>query len=303
MDKAWSHQKAKEEIDKYRYTVDTNSSDLDIVDFVPVEFVSKLAKPARKEVNKEASETESAPLPATKETYNDSETEPELSSRLNIGVPEYKAVNKGKNFIPVDLSPRLSAGPNNTNTVRQILSNTIPRHNLMPGHNNNMLSNSTGKFLTFVPVSVTTKKRVGGRRKNNLKNTKDVSLKEKELMKLLIAVENMTHAETRKTIRKRNREKRRRQKQRREMEKRRRLKEKLKNSVLPSDGFHASTSKNNFIKKKYYSKWVKEIILFISHFQFPSKPQPIVPATLPQQKKSSIFSQILASYKSVQKIV
>ena len=80
-------------------------------------------------------------------------------------------------------------------------------------------------------------------------------------MKLLIAVEKMNAAETRATIIARNREKRRRRKERREKLKLERLKRqwrrKKENSVLPPDGFHASNSQKNFMKKKYYSRWVR----------------------------------------------
>ena len=89
---------------------------------------------------------------------------------------------------------------------------------------------------------------------------KKMSGKEEELMKLLMAVENMNAAETRATIIARNREKRRRRKEMREREKLKverlkRQKKKKENSMLPPDGFHASNSQKNFMKKKYYSRW------------------------------------------------
>ena len=100
---------------------------------------------------------------------------------------------------------------------------------------------------------------------------KKMSGKEKELMKLLMAVENMNAAETRATIIARNREKRRRKKERREREKlkverlkRQKKKMKKENSVLPPDGFHASNSQKNFMKKKYYSRWGSGSALSIS---------------------------------------
>ena len=76
-----------------------------------------------------------------------------------------------------------------------------------------------------------------------------------------MAVENMNAAETRATIIAKNREKRRRRKERREreklkIEKMRREKMMKENSVLPPDGYHASNSQKNFLKKKYYSRWV-----------------------------------------------
>merc|ERR1712192_325715 len=64
------------------------------------------------------------------------------------------------------------------------------------------------------------------------------------------------------------------------VEQMKRQKMKKENSVLPPDGFHASNSQKNFMKKKYYS----------------SEPQKLTPLPLPEEKKSSLYSQILASY-------
>jgi len=148
-----------------------------------------------------------------------------------------------------------------------------------------MFFNSTDEFISFVPVEVTRRKEKGkgGIRRQRLKSEK-MSGREEELMKLLIAVEKMNAAETRATIIARNREKRRRRKERREKLKLERLKRqwrrKKENSVLPPDGFHASNSQKNFMKKKYYSR----------------EPQRLTPLPLPEEKKSSLYSQILASY-------
>jgi len=162
---------------------------------------------------------------------------------------------------------------------------------------------------------VTRRKVKGGAPKQKLKSKKTASGKEEELMKLLMAVENMNAAETRATIIAKNREKRRRRKERREreklkmekmrrekmkmekmrrekmrMEKMRREKMKMEkmmmekkmkeNSVLPPDGYHASNSEKNFLKKKYYSR----------------EAQKLNPLPLPEEKKNSLYSQILASY-------
>ena len=99
-----------------------------------------------------------------------------------------------------------------------------------------------------------------------MKSKNTTSGKEEELLKLLMAVENMNAADTRATIIAKNREKRRRRKERREreklkmeklkLEKLRREKMRKENSVLPPDGYHASSSQKNFLKKKYYSRWV-----------------------------------------------
>merc|ERR1712108_89032 len=186
------------------------------------------------------------------------------------------------NFTPVDLSR--TGGTNKTRLVQQILSNDIPALDLMPGAD--MFFNSTDKFISFLPVEVTRRKKKGGIRRQRLKSDKKkMSGKEKELMKLLMAVENMNAAETRATIIAKNREKRRRRKEMREREKLKverlkRQKKKEENSVLPLDGFHASNSQKNFMKKKYYSR----------------EPQKLTPVPLPEEKKSSLYSQILASY-------
>ena len=180
------------------------------------------------------------------------------------------AINGGKsgrinklNFSPVDLS---TGWANKTGLVQQILSNDIPALDLMPEAD--MFFNSTDEFISFVPVEVTRRKEKGkgGIRRQRLKSDKKkMSGKEKELMKLLMAVENMNAAETRATIIARNREKRRRRKERREREKLKaerlkRQKMKKENSVLPPDGFHASNSQKNFMKKKYYSRCVGKTI-------------------------------------------
>ena len=182
------------------------------------------------------------------------------AAQLAFDGGESGRINK-LNFTPVDLS---TGWANKTGLVQQILSNDIPALDLVPGAD--MFFNSTSdEFISFLPVEVTRRKEKGkgGIRRQRLKSDKKkMSGKEKELMKLLMAVENMNAAETRATIIARNREKRRRRKERREREKlkverlkRQKKKMKKENSVLPPDGFHASNSQKNFMKKKYYSRW------------------------------------------------
>jgi len=182
-----------------------------------------------------------------------------ISHRLDFDMTESDSVNVGVEFVPVDILGQHSTGINKTNKLSNILSKEIPVHDLIPGNNTNMLSNFTDSYFTFIPVTVTTKKRVRNNPRNSGKTTKKIASKENELMKLLVAVKNMTGAEIRKTIIKENQEKRRRRmkmEQRRRNQKRRKLERRLtkENSVLPKDGFHISNSKQNFLKKKYYSR-------------------------------------------------
>merc|ERR1712013_188961 len=127
--------------------------------------------------------------------------------------------------------------------VQQILSNAIPALDLLPA--GDVFSNSTDKFISFVPVEVTRRKVKGGASRQKLKSKKSASGKREELMKLLMAVENMNAAETRATIIAKNREKRRRSKERREREK---LKmEKLRREKLKMEKMRREKMKENSV--------------------------------------------------------
>ena len=219
------------------------------VNFVPGNFAAKTAEGnTKKAVNEVEKKTTTGAILATKET-TDSKTDIKVMPTAQMAIESSKS--EAVNFTPVDLSPL--DHQNKTKLASQILSNEIPWLDLVS--EKNMLSNTSDKFITFVPVEVKTKKRKW-KGTTNKKEAK-VGIKEKQLMKLLVAVENMNKAETRATIIKRNRKKRRRQKQRRERKRqlaRKRMLEKKHNSVLRSDGFHASTPQSNFLKKKFYSR-------------------------------------------------
>ena len=241
----------EKQIDKFRYSFDKKPDEpnnADVVEFVPVDFGSKARKGDQgpKLVKEEKV--------VASESGKITDAEVGAAAQLAFDGGESGRINK-LNFSPVDLR---GGGENKTGLVQQILSNAIPALELMP--EGGMFFNSTDEFISFVPVEVTRRKEKGGIRRQRLKSEKK-SGREEELMKLLIAVEKMNAAETRATIIARNREKRRRRKERREKLKLERLKRqwrrKKENSVLPPDGFHASNSQKNFMKKKYYSRWVR----------------------------------------------
>merc|ERR1719500_525691 len=272
--------------DGLRYSLDKKPDDPStadaVVEFVPVDFADKTSEGDTPKPFKEVSGEKSASEDSVGGKITDAE-EGAAVAQLAVNVGKSGRINK-LNFTPVDLS---TGWANKTGLVQQILSNDIPALDLLPGAD--MFFNSTSdEFISFLPVEVTRRKEKGKRgiRRQRLKSDKKkMSGKEKELMKLLMAVENMNAAETRATIIARNREKRRRRKERREREKLKaerlkRQKMKKENSVLPPNGFHASNSQNNFMKKKYYSR----------------EPQNLTPLPLPEEKKSSLYSQILASY-------
>lgn len=282
----------EEETVKYKYDVEKHNDDKQpahVVEFVPVESAAKISegdtvKGRRKQSVQKVTERKTGGNHAAEVAEIETEINDVISARLDFDVAGSDSANVGVDFIPVDLVRALSTDPNNTNKLSDILSNEIPGHDLIP--RNNMLSNSTSRSLTFLPVTVTTKTRIRNNLRNKSKKTPEIISKENELMRLLIAVENMTVAETRKTIIKKNQEKRRNRKKmehRRREEKRRREGRRLEkeNSPLPPDGFHASNSKHNFLKKKYYS----------------SEPKILVPDVLEDQKKNSLYAQILASYQ------
>ena len=253
----------EKQIDKFRYSFDKKPDEpnnADVVEFVPVDFESKAREgdtPPPKLVKEEKV--------VASESGKITDAEVGAAAQLAFDGGESGRINK-LNFSPVDLS---AGGENKTGLVQQILSNGIPALELMP--EGGMFFNSTDEFISFVPVEVTRRKGKGGIRRQRLKSEKK-SGREEELMKLLIAVEKMNAAETRATIIARNREKRRRRKERREKLKLERLKRqwrrKKENSVLPPDGFHASNSQKNFMKKKYYSRWVRVTDSFASQ-RFP----------------------------------
>ena len=270
------HQRERDEqIAKFRYSLEKKSDGLRyslnekpddpsvadaVVEFVPVDFADKTSEGDTPQPFKEVSGEKSASEEAVGGKITDA-----AAAQLAINGGKSGRINK-LNFTPVDLSRA-----NKTGLVQQILSNDIPALDLMPGAD--MFFNSTSdKFISFLPVEVTRRKAKGGIRRQRLKSYKKMKEKEEELMKLLMAVENMNAADTRATIIARNREKRRRRKERREREKlkverlKRQKKKMLKkeNSVLPPDGFHASNSQKNFMKKKYYSRWGSGSALSIS---------------------------------------
>ena len=268
---------------KYRYTVDADilqqRNVTDVFEFVPVDAVSKIEDPGPKEnpQPKEREETfktdtiKKTKLPDTKQDRTDnpsvvkpktklySTNEPDRKEITNaelatVFLAKPETANKvGVDFIPVSLTPdRLSARQNNTDKPSEILSNAIPGLDLFSG-NHNMLLNTSDKFISFVPVKVTTR-RQKGKNRNKPRKMKEASEKENKLMKLLIAVEDMSPKERRATIIKRNREKRRRQKQRREKQREKRFREKTEGMASQSSGIYASNSQKNFLKKKYYSR-------------------------------------------------
>ena len=251
----------QEQNEKFRYSLQERPDDAsvanEVVEFVPVDFPSRVREGDTPKPAKEAIAEKSANASEGGEGRRTDAAQLAINSMGNSG-----QINK-LNFSPIDLLDR-AGGENKPGVVQQILSNAIPALDLLPA--GDVFSNSTDKFISFVPVEVTRRKVKGGAPRQNLKSKKKG--KEEELMKLLMAVENMNAAETRATIIAKNREKRRRRKERREreklkMEKMRREKlrmereKKMKeNSVLPPDGYHASNSQKNFLKKKYYSRWV-----------------------------------------------
>ena len=254
-------EKDEEQNEKLRYSVQERPDDAsvanEVVDFVPVDFPSRVREGDTPKPAKEAIAEKSATASEGRGTDAAPSAQLAINSWGNSG-----RINK-LNFSPIDLLGRGAGGENKPGVVQQILSNAIPALDLLPA--GDVFSNSTDKFISFVPVEVTRRKVKGGAPRQKLKSKKTTKRKEEELMKLLMAVENMNAAETRATIIAKNREKRRRRKERREreklkmekmkMEKMRR--EKMKeNSVLPPDGYHASNSQKNFLKKKYYSRWV-----------------------------------------------
>jgi len=270
---------------KLRYSLDEKPDDPSVADavveFVPVDFEDKMSEGDTPKLVKEVSEKKSA-SEEVQVGGKITDAGAAVTQLVINGGGKSGRINK-LNFTPVGL-----VGTNKTGLVQQILSNDIPALDLMPGAD--MFFNSTSdKFISFLPIEVTRRKVKGGIRRQRLKSDKKMKEKEEELMKLLMAVENMNAAETRATIIARNREKRRRRKEMREREKlkmerlKRQKKKKMmkkENSVLPPDGFHASNSQKNFMKKKYYSR----------------EPQKLNPVPLPEEKKSSLYSQILASY-------
>jgi len=284
------HRERDEQITKFRYSLHKKPDEPSIADavdveFVPVDFAGKTSEgdtPKPKLVKEVVGEKRVQSASEAGGEGKITDAEEGAAAQLAINGGKSGRINK-LNFSPVDLS---TGWANKTGLVQQILSNDIPALDLMPEAD--MFFNSTDEFISFVPVEVTRRKEKGkgGIRRQRLKSDKKkMSGKEKELMKLLMAVENMNAAETRATIIARNREKRRRRKERREREKLKaerlkRQKMKKENSVLPPDGFHASNSQKNFMKKKYYSR----------------EPQKLTPLPLPEEKKSSLYSQILASY-------
>lgn len=296
---------------KYRYTVDADilqqRNVTDVLEFIPVDAVSKIEDPGQKENPQEKEREENIKtetikktnLPDTKQdrtdnpsvvepdTKLDSTHEPERKEKTDAKLATVFLANPetgnkvGLDFIPVSLTPDgLSARLNNTRKLSEILSNAIPGLDLFSG-DHNMLSNTSDKFLSFVPVKVTTRRR-NGKNRNKPRKMKEASEKDNKLMKLLIAVEDMSPKERRATIIKRNREKRRRQKQRREKQREKRFREKTQGIASQSTGVYASNSQKNFLKKKYYS----------------SSPQPLLPLSLAPEKKNSLYSAILASYNT-----
>jgi len=269
----------QEQNEKLRYSLQERPDDAsvanEVVDFVPVDFPSRVREGDTPKPAKEAIAEKSATASEGRGTDAAPSAQLAINSRGNSG-----RINK-LNFSPIDLGVGRAGGENKPGVVQQILSNAIPALDLLPA--GDVFSNSTDKFISFVPVEVTRRKVKGGAPRQMLKSKKNG--KEEELMKLLMAVENMNAAETRATIIAKNREKRRRRKERREreklrMEKMRREKKMKENSVLPPDGYHASNSQKNFLKKKYYSR----------------EAQKLTPLPLPEEKKNSLYSQILASY-------
>ena len=268
---------------KYRYTVDADilqqRNVTDVLEFIPVDAVSKIEDPGQKENPQEKEREENIKtetikktnLPDTKQdrtdnpsvvepdTKLDSTHEPERKEKTDAKLATVFLANPetgnkvGVDFIPVSLTPDgLSARLNNTRKLSEILSNAIPGLDLFSG-DHNMLSNTSDKFLSFVPVKVTTRRR-NGKNRNKPRKMKEASEKDNKLMKLLIAVEDMSPKERRATIIKRNREKRRRQKQRREKQQEKRFREKTQDIASQSTGVYASNSQKNFLKKKYYSR-------------------------------------------------
>ena len=250
-------EKDEEQNEKLRYSIQERPDDAsvvnEVVDFVPLDFPSRVREGDTPKPAKEAIAEKSATASEGRGTDAAPSAQLAINSRGNSG-----RINK-LNFSPIDLLGRGAGGENKPGVVQQILSNAIPALDLLPA--GDVFSNSTDKFISFVPVEVTRRKVKGGASRQKLKSENTTNRKEKELMKLLMAVENMNAAETRATIIAKNREKRRRRKERREreklkMEKMRREKKMKENSVLPPDGYHASNSQKNFLKKKYYSRWV-----------------------------------------------
>ena len=278
------HQEEREEqITKLRYSLHKQPDEQSIADAVDVKFVPV-------DLESKTSEGDTPKPKLVKEVVGEKSVSASEAGGGGGKITDAAqlAINGGRsgrinklNFSPVDLS---TGWANKTGLVQQILSNDIPALDLMPEAD--MFFNSTDEFISFVPVEVTRRKEKGkgGIRRQRLKSDKKkkMSGKEKELMKLLMAVEKMNAAETRATIIASNREKRRRRKERREREKlkverMKRQKMKKENSVLPPDGFHASNSQKNFMKKKYYSRWGKEqlSILTVSHDQRASEVDPV----------------------------
>ena len=255
-------EKQEEQNEKLRYSLQERPDDAsvanEVVDFVPVDFPSRVREGDTPKPAKEAIAEKSATASEGRGTDAAPSAQLAINSRGDSG-----RINK-LNFSPIDLLGRGAGGENKPGVVQQILSNAIPALDLLPA--GDVFSNSTDKFISFVPVEVTRRKVKGGAPRQKLKSKKTTKRKEEELMKLLMAVENMNAAETRATIIAKNREKRRRRKERREREKlkmekmrrekMRREKKMKENSVLPPDGYHASNSQKNFLKKKYYSRWV-----------------------------------------------
>ena len=289
----------QEQNEKFRYSLQERPDDAsvanEVVEFVPVDFPSRVREGDTLKPAKEAIAEKTANASEGRRTDAAPSAQLAINSRGNSG-----RINK-LNFSPIDLLGR-AGGENKPGVVQQILSNAIPALDLLPA--GDVFSNSTDKFISFVPVEVTRRKVKGGAPRQKLKSKKKG--KEEELMKLLMTVENMNAAETRATIIAKNREKRRRRKERREreklkMEKMRREKlrmereKKMKeNSVLPPDGYHASNSQKNFLKKKYYSRWVTQ---GQQDCKYCREAQKLNPLPLPEEKKNSLYSQILASYR------
>ena len=286
------HQEERDEqITKFRYSLHKQPDEQSIADAVDVKFVPV-------DLAGKTSEGDTPKPKLVKEVVGEKSVSASEAGGGGGKITDAAqlAINGGKsgrinklNFSPVDLS---TGWANKTGLVQQILSNDIPALDLMPEAD--MFFNSTDEFISFVPVEVTRRKEKGkgGIRRQRLKSDKKkkmVSGKEKELMKLLMAVEKMNAAETRATIIASNREKRRRRKERREREKLKverlkRQKMKKENSVLPPDGFHASNSQKNFMKKKYYSRWKKEQLSILTD-SLDQRASEVDPVTLARGKE------------------
>ena len=175
--------------DGLRYSLDKKPDDPSIADavveFVPVDFADKTSEGDTPKPFKEVSGEKSASEDSVGGKITDAE-EGVATAQLAVNGGKSGRINK-LNFTPVDLS---TGRANKTGLVQQILSNDIPALDLMPEAD--MFFNSTSdQFISFLPVEVTRRKEKGkgGIRRQRLKSDKKkMSGKEKELMKLLMAV-------------------------------------------------------------------------------------------------------------------